>query len=118
MSKQQLIHSLSALLVCAGFAAPVRADFVPISSPNPAYLAATTLLPVGGLEGDAPVSSITDGTNTATFFVSPVLDPTALTIYQTFADGGSWLTRRIRRLRRRLFWALRRSWKFSSLHRP
>ena len=88
MPNNQLWYSLPALLLCAGFAAPAQAGFISLANPNGSYLAATHLLAVVGNEFD-PVTSVDDGVNTATFFVSPVLTPSALTIYDV---GSSWAT--------------------------
>ena len=89
MLKRQLTHVLSALLLCAGFVAPARATFIPIASPNAPYLATTHLMPVAGTEFD-PLISVTDGTNTATFFVAPNPFPSALTIYDVGSVWATW----------------------------
>ena len=89
MLKRQLICGLSALLLCAGFVAPARAGFIPIPDPTASYLAATHLMPVIGNEFD-PVTSVDDGTNTATFFVAPNPFPSALTIYDAGSGWDTW----------------------------
>jgi hypothetical protein len=89
MPKKQLICGLSTLLLYAGFVAPARADFTPIAAPNAAYQAITNKLPVG-VEGDSDVSSISDVTQTASFFISGVSAP--LHIYDTATAFGSWAT--------------------------
>lgn len=88
MLKRQLICGLSALLLCAGFAASARADFITIADPNAAYVANTNLMPVVGNEFDS-VTFVDGPSNTATFFVSPNPFPSALTIYDV---GSVWLT--------------------------
>jgi hypothetical protein len=91
MPKKQLICGLSTLLLYAGFAVPARADFAPIVAPNAAYFAITTKLPVG-VEGDPDVTSLTDGIQTATFFIPPNPIPNPMHIYDTAAAGGTWAT--------------------------
>ena len=89
MLKRQLICGLSALLLCAGFAASARADFITIADPNAAYVANTNLMPVVGNEFDS-VLSVDDGVNSATFFVSPNPFPSALTIYDVGSVWATW----------------------------
>jgi hypothetical protein len=86
MLNRQLIFGLATLLLYAGFVAPARADFTPIPLPDASYVANTSLMPAVDPEY-TPVSSVTDGINTATFFVSGVASA------QTIFDVGSgWLT--------------------------
>jgi hypothetical protein len=89
MSRKQLICDLSTLLLCAGFVAPAWADFVAIPDPNAAYLTTTNLLPVIGNEFDT-LTSVTDGINTATFFVAPNPLPTPQTIYDVGSGWSTW----------------------------
>jgi hypothetical protein len=89
MSKIQLIYGLPAVLLCAGFAVPARADFVGISDPNASYLAATTKLDVTGNEFDS-VASLSDASQTATFYIAPIPFPTALTIYDVNSGWFGW----------------------------
>ncbi len=89
MPKNQFIHGLAAVLLCAGFAAPARADFVAISDPNAAYLAATTKLEVTGSEFDS-VTSLSDGSQTATFYIAPISSPSALTIFDVGSGWDGW----------------------------
>jgi hypothetical protein len=89
MPKNQFIYGLAALLLCAGFAAPARADFVAISDPNASYLATTTKLDVTGSEFDS-VASLSDASQTATFYIAPIPFPTALTIYDVGSGWFGW----------------------------
>jgi hypothetical protein len=69
------------VVICA---APVCAQFTPIAQPDAAYLGATSALPVSDPDFTA-VSSVTDGTVTASFDV----DLAALTVPGTWASWGS-----------------------------
>lgn len=89
MPKIQLIYGLPAVLLYAGFAAPARADFVGISDPNASYLATTAKLDVTGSEFDS-VTSLSDGSQTATFYIAPIPFPTALTIYDVGSGWFGW----------------------------
>ena len=89
MPKKQLICSLSTLLLCVTFVSPARADFVPIANPDPGYILATNLMPAVDPEFST-VTSVTDGINTATFYIAPNPVPSALTIYDVGSGWSTW----------------------------
>src|SRR4030095_1268530 len=69
LSKKPLLVLLT-FAVVAFFAAPAKADFVPIPQPNAAYTSSTTQIPVVGADF-VTINSISDGTLTVNFS-SPV----------------------------------------------
>ena len=81
-------NHLAALILFGAAATPLSATLITIAQPNAAYTSSTSLLPVTAAEG-TNISSVTDGTLTATFS-DPALSPPMQVAFVSPTDWGFW----------------------------
>jgi hypothetical protein len=74
--------ALAALAMLAG---PARADFIPIAMPDAAYLSGTSMLGLGAVPDFTVLTSLSDGTQTASFDIGVA----ALSVPTTWTSWGS-----------------------------